>query len=57
MKIRFSNLVLLLLFNVSVCLLPRVITAKGPVITNKGESSRIINQDTYLSTYLNIICL
>ncbi|RIA94835.1 peptidyl-prolyl cis-trans isomerase A [Glomus cerebriforme] len=35
MKTRFSNLLLLLLLSVSVGLLPRVIAAKGPVITNK----------------------
>jgi peptidyl-prolyl cis-trans isomerase B (cyclophilin B) len=35
MKASFSSLVLLLLFNVSICLLPIVIEAKGPIITNK----------------------
>jgi peptidyl-prolyl cis-trans isomerase B (cyclophilin B) len=35
MKTRFSNLLLLLLFGVSICLLSRETAAKGPVITNK----------------------
>ncbi|PKY51018.1 peptidyl-prolyl cis-trans isomerase A [Rhizophagus irregularis] len=35
MKTRFSTLLHLLLLVVIVCLLPRVIAAKGPVITNK----------------------
>lgn len=48
MKTRFSTLLHLLLLVVIVCLLPRVIAAKGPVITNKGETSRTLYMHNFL---------